>query len=212
MTMTNQVVKQGPVLDTYTTIRYSVHFEIPKIKGSRFIAEAFPLEEIVMVPEMLKVIQRREYNASHWCWAYRFGVDSVEVRSNDDGEPSGSAGLPILRQIERSGFTSVLVVVTRYFGGTKLGTGGLVRAYGEAAEAVLQRCEPKEVILRKDIRLSFAYPDTSAAMHCIQQFDAPIIQTHYSDITEVTVAVRNSQVEALKTNFIEALRGQGHVS
>ncbi|MBL7978924.1 MAG: YigZ family protein [Bacteroidetes Order II. Incertae sedis bacterium] len=210
--MANHVIKQGAVLDTYTTTQYPAHVEIPKIKGSRFIGEALPLEEIGMVPEMLKVIQKREYNASHWCWAYRFGVDPVEVRSNDDGEPSGSAGLPILRQIERSGFTSVLVVVTRYFGGTKLGTGGLVRAYGEAAEAVLQICAPKEVILRKEVRLAFAYPDTSAAMHCIQQFDAPIIQTQYSDLTELTVAVRNSQVEALKTNFIEALRGKGHVS
>jgi len=210
--MTINHTSQLPIQDTYRTINHPVIHEIPKIKSSRFIAEAFPICDITDIQLFLTEIKKREYNATHWCWAYKVGMEPVTTRANDDGEPSGSAGIPILRQIERYGFTDVFVVVTRYFGGTKLGTGGLVRAYGEAADAVLQLCEPKEVVLRKEVRLAFAYPDTSSAMHCIQQFDAPIVQTQYSEITEITVAVRNSQVEALKANFVEALHGKGIVS
>ena len=115
-----------------------------------------------------------EYNATHHCWAYRLGQQSDLFRYSDDGEPSGTAGQPILRQIDGRMLTNVMIVVTRYYGGTKLGTGGLARAYGEAAGLVLDACQIKEHIIRELLTIRFAYADTSPAMHTVDSFDAKI--------------------------------------
>ena len=132
-------------------------------------------------------------------------------RFNDDGEPSGTAGAPILRQIDARELTHTLVVVTRYYGGTKLGTGGLIRAYGEAAALALDAAPVEQHTRRTRLRLRFAYADTSPAMHTLSRFDTEIVETHYSDETEIVVGVRRSEVEAFRTAFTEALAGRGTV-
>lgn len=197
--------------DTYYTIEGAYWAELPKVKGSRFIGEAFAVETTEAVETYLAQIRKREYNATHWCWAYRIGGEGEKMRFNDDGEPSGTAGQPILRQIEGRKLTNILVVVTRYYGGTKLGTGGLIRAYGDAAAYVLDTVDVLTRIKRQTVSLRFAYFDTSAAMHTLQRFDALMLHTDYGDDTTLHVAVRQSQVADLEKAFVEALHGRGKV-
>ncbi len=196
--------------DTYRILCAPARVEV-KVKGSRFIAEAFPVADIAEAEAAIETVRRRAYSATHHCTAYRVGADGAVFRFNDDGEPAGTAGRPILRQIDARELTNTLVVVTRYFGGTKLGTGGLIRAYGEAAALALDAAGHTECIRRKRVDLRFGYPDTSPAMHIIHRFDAEIRGTRYGDDTAIQVAVRRSQVDDFVSAFIEALGGRGTV-
>jgi putative IMPACT (imprinted ancient) family translation regulator len=130
-------------------------------------------------------------------------------RASDDGEPSGSAGAPIQQRIATSGLTNVLVVVVRYYGGRKLGVGGLVRAYGGAAGDALARVPTRVRTIRARVHIRFAYPDTSPAMHVISQFDCRTVETHYGDDTRLTLAIRASTAGAFVDAFTEALAGRG---
>ncbi len=197
----------GPT-DTYRTLAGPSRAEI-KVKGSRFIAEAFPVPDADAAEARIAALRKREYNATHVCSAYRVGRDGQTFRYHDDGEPSGTAGAPILRQIEGRGLTNTLVAVTRYFGGTKLGTGGLVRAYGDAAAAALDGATLVERVVRVPVRLQFAYADTAPAMRTLEAFDAEIRETRYTDDTELLVAVRASEADALIARFIDHLAGRG---
>ncbi len=176
------------------------------------MAEALPATSEEEALELLQVIRKREYNATHHCWAYRLGQDASLFRYSDDGEPGGTAGQPILRQIDAREVTNLIVVVTRYYGGTKLGTGGLIRAYGDAANEVMTACTIEEVIIRKRLKVVFDYADTSPAMHTIDNFDAIIEASNYSDNTELIVAIRQSEAEAFTAQFVENLSGRGLVN
>ena len=197
--------------DSYRTIIRPAMAEPPKTKGSRFIGEAFPVATEAEAEARLEAVRKREYSATHWCWAWRLGETGDTFRYSDDGEPNGSAGAPILRQIEARDLTNTLVVVTRYYGGTKLGTGGLVRAYGESAGAALDAARIVERIVRVPVRLRFDYADTSPAMHTVGRFDAEIVEQHYGEDTTLDVRVRRSEVDALCAAFVEALGGRGTV-
>jgi uncharacterized YigZ family protein len=197
--------------DTYRTIKAPAAAEL-KVKGSRFLAEAAPVTTAEAADVHIETVRKREYSATHHCTAYRVGPQGQTFRYNDDGEPSGTAGPPILRQIDGRELTNTLVVVTRYYGGTKLGTGGLVRAYGDAAALALDHSQIVERVLREHVRVRFAYDDTSPAMHTIHRYDAEIVDTHYTDETEITVAVRRSEVAAFIDTFIDALAGRGEAS
>lgn len=197
--------------DSYRTIARSASIEPPKTKGSRFLGEAFPIATEADAEACLAAVRKREYSATHHVWAWRLRPAGDAFRYSDDGEPSGSAGAPIFRQIEGRDLTNVLVVVTRYYGGTKLGTGGLVRAYGEAAGAALDAARVVERIVRVPVRLRFDYADTSPAMHTVGRFDARVIDQRYGDDTELVVHVRRSQAEALQAAFVDALGGRGEV-
>ena len=182
-----------------------------KVKGSRFIGEAVPVDSTEAAEEALQAIRKREYDATHHCSAWRIDPEGREFRYSDDGEPSNSAGSPIFRQIEGRELSGALVVVTRYYGGTKLGTGGLIRAYGEAASLALDDARTREVIPRERFTLRFSYEDTSPAMHTIGQFDAVIADTRYSEETEIDVDVRSGQAERFEAAFVEALSGRGKI-
>ena len=182
-----------------------------KVMGSRFIAEAFPVANEVEAEERIDVVSKREYSATHHCTAFRIGVDADLFRSNDDGEPTGTAGLPILRQLDARSVTNTLVVVTRYFGGTKLGTGGLIRAYGDAAAAALDSAKIVRHVITEPVHVSFEYEDTSPAMHTIERFGAKVVELHYSERTDLGVAVRRGDVDEFIQAFIEALGGRGNV-
>ena len=123
------------MLETYRTVATRVSHEIPKIKGSRFIATVAPAGSRAAAEAIVEALRDCHPGARHTCFAYRLGAAGDVFRYADDGEPSGTAGRPILRQIEGRGLTAMVVVVTRYFGGTKLGAGGLLRAYAAAAGA-----------------------------------------------------------------------------
>ncbi|MBL8897097.1 MAG: YigZ family protein [Planctomycetes bacterium] len=145
----------------YQTVAASTRFEIEKVKASRFLADALPLASEAELEAALKRVRKEFHDARHHCWAYRLGPGGTRFRSSDDGEPSGSAGKPILQQIEARSLSDVLVVVTRWFGGTKLGVGGLVRAYGAAAAAVLDRAPRREVVRTQRIEVAFPYECTA---------------------------------------------------
>lgn len=196
--------------DTYRTIGSESRYEIT-VKASRFIGEAAPVESVDAALEYLKSIRKREYNASHHCFAYRIGHAAEDFRYSDDGEPNGTGGPPILRHIDGRELTNIVVVVTRYYGGTNLGTGGLIRAYGDAAAGALDAARIVTKILRERVSLTFQYEDTSPAMHTIGQFDAPIRDTNYSEETEIIVDIRRSETEALEAMFTSALAGRGVV-
>lgn len=181
-----------------------------KIKGSRFIAEAFGVEDVDDALERIEVVRRREHAATHHCWAYR--IDADAFRFNDDGEPSGTAGAPILRQIEGRELIKTLVVVTRYYGGTKLGTGGLIRAYGDATSDVLDASRIETRIRRVTFQLEFDYADTSAAMQALSRFDAPVTDSDYGSLTRLQVAVRAAQADAFEAAFVEATAARGRIS
>lgn len=199
----------GPI-DTYLVLGSRSNAEI-KEKGSRFAAFAIPVSSVAEAEIELAAIKKRDYDATHHCSAFRIGIQGSEFRYSDDGEPSSSAGLPIFRQLEGRSLTNALVVVVRYYGGTKLGTGGLVRAYGEAASLALNLAKIDEIILRTKVEIEFAYDDTSGAMHVVQQFDSVIGGTNYSETTRMTLAVRTTQVEAFERAYVEVLSGRGTI-
>ncbi len=180
-----------------------------KIKGSRFIAEAHPVPDEDTAKAIIGATRKREYNATHHCTAYRIGDSGDISRFNDDGEPSGTAGMPILRQIASRNLTNTLVIVVRYYGGTKLGTGGLIRAYGQATSDVLNLSKIETVTRRTPVNVRFSYTDTSPALHTIGLFDVKIAETRYGDDTTMDLEVRNSEVERFLTAFRDALSGRG---
>lgn len=198
--------------DRFRTLAAAASAEPPKTKGSRHIGEAAPVETAEQALAVVEAARKREYAAVHHCWAYRLAPDAPAPRSSDDGEPNGSAGVPILREIEGRDLWGVVVVVTRYFGGTKLGVGGLVRAYGEAAGAALDAARKRVVTVRVPVRLAFAFSDTSPAMRLLDQFDAEVAeQTYTAEGTELELAVRAGEADALRAAFVEATAGRGTV-
>lgn len=201
----------APHSDRYETLVEPQSAEIPKVKGSRFISDAFPVESAEAADHRITEIRKRYHGATHHCFAYRLGPDGDTFRSSDDGEPSGSAGAPILRQIESSGLSDVLVVVTRYFGGTKLGTGGLARAYGGAAALVLESAKRHTCRLYTSFELVFAYDDTAPVMRLIERFDARVASSRYGEGTTLHVEVPMSRAEAFMERFVEDLGGRGAV-
>jgi uncharacterized YigZ family protein len=178
-------------------------------RGSRFIARVSVVATADEAEARIAEVRKTEYDATHHCSAYRIGPAGDVFRSNDDGEPSGSAGAPILRQIEGRELTNTVVVVTRYYGGTKLGVGGLIRAYGGAASAALDAAGVREVVSRTPCRVSFDYDDTSRAVHCVERFDAVVRERNYSEVTELVLGVRNGQLDAFEAAFTDALGGRG---
>lgn len=151
---------------SYTTIRAEVRREIDRIKGSRFIATATHATSEADAISFTSRVAKEFHDARHTCWAYRLGRSGDTWRFQDDGEPSGSAGRPILQQIEGQDLTDVVVTVTRYFGGTKLGVGGLVRAYGGAAAAVLETAERAIIVITTRVVVEFPY-ECSAAVQAL---------------------------------------------
>lgn len=196
--------------DTYRTLQISGRAE-HTVEGSRFLGEAVPAADRAAAEEMISAVRSREHKATHHCYAYRVGVAGDMFRYDDDGEPSGTAGQPILRQIDAHDLTNTLVVVTRYFGGTELGTGGLARAYGNAAAAALEQAERTERVVRTPVRIRFEYDDTSPAERVLREFDADVQDSEYTDVTILTVGVRESQVDPFVKAFRNALSDRGDV-
>lgn len=139
---------------SYRTIAEPNEYQVRE-KASDFIAYAFPISDEIHIKNYLDQLRKDHIKATHVCYAYRLGVDKNQFRANDDGEPSGTAGKPILGQIDAAGLTHVLVAVVRYYGGTKLGASGLIQAYKEAAFGVLSQCKPIEIQIVEVYTISF---------------------------------------------------------
>lgn len=204
----SEAVPPAALPDTYQRPAGDAQAET-KVLGSRFLARAARVDGLDDVQALLARLRRAEYDATHHVSAYRLGPETPAERADDDGEPSGSSGAPVLRQIVARELWGVAVVVTRWFGGTKLGTGGLVRAYGEAAALALDAAGVETATRRVPLAVRFAYADTSAALHAIGRFDALTLETTYGDDTALRLAVRASQADALVAAFVDATAGRG---
>lgn len=158
---------------TYKTITEAAE-ALFKDRGSKFLAFAYPFPDKEKLKEILNELRAQHNKAVHFCYAYRCGLDGDDYRANDDGEPSGSAGRPILGQIDSLGLSSVLVVVVRYFGGTLLGVPGLINAYKTAAAMVLAEAHIEERPIEEYVRLEFDYPKMSEVMHWCKHYQVSI--------------------------------------
>ncbi len=160
-----------------------------EVKKSRFLASAHPIASEEEAAAILAGIRREYYDARHHCYAYALGPNNERQRSSDDGEPSGTAGRPILELITAREIHNALVVVTRYFGGTLLGTGGLVRAYGEAAARALDDSVYAERCAGRMLTVHAAYADLNALQHLAAQAELPVADTRFAETVEMDVIV-----------------------
>lgn len=183
--------------DTYKTIAAASESLI-KEKMSRFISFAIPVRTVDEVKSHLDRFQKEYYDARHICYAYMLGHARTEFRANDNGEPSGTAGKPILGQINSFGLTDILVVVVRYFGGIKLGTGGLIVAYREAAQLALQAAEIIEKTVDDDIRVRFEYPFMNDVMRIIKEECPEILRQVFEMDCEMVLRIRRAQADRLR--------------
>ncbi len=165
-----------------------------KDRGSRFVAYAFPVFTETEWQQHLQQVRQDHFKARHHCYAFRLGTDQNQFRANDDGEPSGTAGRPILGQIDHLGLTNIIVIVVRYFGGTKLGTSGLINAYREAARAALEEATIVEKILKEVYELSFDYHLMSQVMNAVKKWKVEIVQQDFSERGTLHIAIRKSEV------------------
>lgn len=160
----------APMQDTFNTISQPSEGYITE-KKSKFISHIFPVKTVDEVKEILDEYRKKYYDARHVCWAYMLGWEREEFRSNDDGEPSGTAGRPILGQINSHELTDVLILVVRYFGGTLLGTSGLIKAYKEAAADAIANAQIEEKTVDDTIEILFDYLLLNEVMRVLKQFD-----------------------------------------
>ena len=185
-------------MDTYQTIAAPSIGEF-KEKGSKFIAFAYFVSDEIEIKEKLDLLKKEHFKATHHCYAYRLGTDGKNYRANDDGEPSGTAGRPILGQIDSFGLTNLLIVVVRYYGGTKLGTSGLINAYREAAKLALENSIKIEKIIESQIDFSVPYLKMNEVMQFLKQYEIELVTNDYSDESiNFKVSVRNKLLESLK--------------
>ncbi|WP_274572484.1 YigZ family protein [Neisseria leonii] len=179
----------------YLTLAAAAEAEI-KEKGSRFIAYAYPVRSTEEVKRYVDTQREAHHKARHWCYAYRLGTDGNQFRANDDGEPSGSAGRPILGQIDSFGLTDTLVVVVRYFGGTLLGVPGLIQAYKGSTAAALQQAQIVEKNIEKTLYLRCGYPHLNDAIRIAQRHQAEVAAQDLQLDCRLTVRVPLAQAEA----------------
>lgn len=183
-------------MDTFRTIAEPSE-GLFKDKGSRFLAFAFPVRSADEVKTLVDEHRRRFHDARHVCYAYVIGADRAEFRANDDGEPSGTAGRPILGQINSNDLTDILVIVVRYFGGILLGTGGLIVAYKAAAAAAIESAEVVERIVESTHTIAFDYDKLSAAMNLMKRNELTILEQKMEMRCEIRFSVRKSMEEAV---------------
>ena len=186
--------------DSYKTIQKIGEGYITERK-SKFISYVIPIETEDEVKDILEEYKKKYYNARHICWAYMLGAAREDYRANDDGEPSGTAGRPILGQINSFELTNVLILVVRYFGGTLLGTGGLVRAYKAAAADAIENATIIEKTVDDTFVLQFEYPLLNDIMRILNQFEESTWTQNFTETCEMEIKIRQSQSERLEQSL-----------
>ena len=171
---------------------------------SKFLAFAIPVRTAEEAMEQVAKYQKEYFDARHVCWAYRLGPEGEEYRSNDNGEPSGTAGKPILGQMVSADVSDLIILVIRYFGGVKLGTSGLIVAYRTAAAEALEAGEYAERLVEKELKLTFGYEHMNMVMRMVKDLQPRIVNQDYKDNGDIvmTIAIRLSLVERVQTSFI----------
>ena len=182
--------------DSYKTINKIAEGYITERK-SKFISYVFPIETEEEVKNILDEYKKKYYNARHICWAYMLGAQREDFRANDDGEPSGTAGRPILGQINSCGLTNVLILVGRYFGGTLLGTGGLIKAYKEAASEAIENADIIEKTVDNTYLLQFDYSLLNEVMRVLNQFEESKWEQNFTETCQMTITIRQSKSQQM---------------
>lgn len=189
--------------DSYTTITDIAEGTYSELR-SKFLAFAIPVRTADEALDRVAQYQKEYFDARHVCWAYRLGADGQEYRSNDNGEPSGTAGKPILGQLISHDLSDVLLVVVRYFGGVKLGTSGLIVAYRTAASEALAAANKIERLVEQEMKLTFTYDHMNLVMRMVKDLSPRIISQDYTDDGSVMmrISIRLSYVDRVRSYFI----------
>jgi len=180
-----------------------------KESGSKFLAFAYPVSSEDEIKAKIEVLKKKYFDATHYCFAWILGADKSRFRAFDDGEPNHSAGDPILGQIRSKNLTNVLVVVVRYYGGTKLGVGGLIQAYKTAAEESLNNASIIEMDVTEKIAIQYSYDETSDVMRLVKEFEIKILSEKYLEKSSLLIEVKLASKEALFKRLV-LLQQTGH--
>ena len=183
--------------DTYLTIQDKSE-GIYTEKRSKFLAFAHPVETIEEIKDLLSEYKKKYYDARHVCYAYMLGPERTDFRANDDGEPSSTAGKPILGQINSRELTNILVVVIRYFGGVKLGTSGLIVAYREATAEALSAATVIEKTIEETVTFTFPYVMMNSVMRVVKELSPRIVEQKYDETCIITLAIKRSMAPMLE--------------
>ena len=186
--------------DSYKTIKQVAEGYYTE-KRSRFISYAIPVRTVEEVKEQLEKYRKQYYDARHVCWAYMLGSDRKTFRANDDGEPSSTAGKPILGQINSNELTDILVIVIRYFGGIELGTSGLIVAYRTAAAEAIAAATIEERTVDEDITVAFEYPYLNQIMRIVKEDGPTIISQQFDMDCVMTLRIRKGEAERLRNRL-----------
>lgn len=183
------------VKDTYRTLDFPSEEVLYKEKNSKFFGYAFPISSEEEAKEILEDLRKQHHSARHWCYAFQIGTEKIYFRANDDGEPSNSAGMPIYGQIQSFEITNVLVVVVRYFGGVKLGVGGLISAYRAAAQMALEASEIVEKTIDIHYLVTFDYKNMNKVMRVIKEKNLDIVSQKMEMSCEIEIKTRKKNAE-----------------
>ena len=187
--------------DLYKTIDFPSEEVLLKEKNSKFFGYAFPVTSEEEIKEILERLRKEHFSARHWCYAYQIGTEKIQYRANDDGEPNNSAGMPIYGQIQSFEVTNVLIVVVRYFGGVKLGVGGLISAYKTAAQMALENATIIEKTIDKHFIISFGYAHMNKVMRIIKEKNLQIVSQKMEMDCEIEISIRKKNVQNLLDTF-----------
>ena len=170
-------------------------------KRSKFLAYAHPVNSIEQIKDLLANYRKQHYDARHVCYAYMLGPERLDFRANDDGEPSSTAGKPILGQINSRELTNILVVVVRYYGGVNLGTGGLIVAYRTAAALAIDNAPMVSKLIEEIVTFSFPYVMMNSVMRVVKESDAQIVSTNFENTCEIKLSIVRSKAEELRNRL-----------
>ncbi|WP_405568065.1 IMPACT family protein [Polaribacter sp. Asnod6-C07] len=183
--------------DSYKTILKSSTETLFKEKGSKFFGYAFPVLNEDDVKDCLENLRKTHHSARHFCYAYQLGTETIKYRANDDGEPNNSAGLPIYGQIQSFEVTNILIVSVRYFGGTKLGVGGLISAYKTSAQITLEASEIVEKTIDVFYKLNFGYDLMNKVMRIIKEKNINLVAQKMELSCEYTISIRKKEAQTI---------------
>ena len=187
-------------MDSYKTIKDIAEGQYSE-KRSKFLAFALPVSSVDEVKAIVAEYQKKYYDARHVCYAYMLGAERLEFRANDNGEPSGTAGKPILGQINSNELTNILIIVVRYFGGVKLGTSGLIVAYRLAAAEAIANAEVIEKTVDVDVTFTFEYPFMNDVMRIVKEEEPQIVSQSYENDCVMTLRIRKGLMDKLKARL-----------
>ena len=185
------------IKDTYKTIEGPSEEILFKEKNSKFFGYAFPVSTTDEIKIHIDQLKKQHFGAVHFCYAYQIGTEKIEFRANDDGEPSNSAGIPIYGQIQSFGLTNILIVVVRFFGGTKLGVGGLITAYKTTAQLVLENASIIEKTIDVQFKITFDYKNINKVMRIIKEKQLEIHSQKMEENCELLIVTRKKNAERI---------------